>query len=261
MKQLVTLVLLGLVMVVTTTGTADAQATVKPHVQEAVDNPQRAEADRQRDAGRKPGEVLSFVGLMPGMTVLDVFSGGGYYSEILSHLLGSGGQVIAHYNDAYQVFSGTEFEARYANNRLTNVWTYKSEANDIDLKKGSVDLAIFILGFHDIYYKPDFNPLPSIDAKLFMENIYQALAVGGTFVVLDHVAAAGSPTESGNTLHRIDPQIVKSILDAVGFEFLGSSEVLSNTDDDHLLPVFDETIRGKTDRFILKFRKPMGAKE
>ena len=240
---------------------AAAQTAVKPHIQAAVDNSMRPEADRQRDAARKPGEVLSFIGPMPGMTVLDVFSGGGYYSEILSHLLGPDGQVIAHYNEAYQVFSGKEFEARYADNRWTNVRTYKSEANDIDLKEESVDVAIFILGFHDIYYKPEEGDWPSIDAKLFMENIYRALVPAGTLVVLDHAAAAGSPSESGNTLHRIDSQIVKSVILEAGFEYLGSSDVLRHPEDDLTQLVFSKEIRGKTDRFLLKFRKPQGVKE
>ena len=260
MNKVVTFVLLA-GLAVAAANSAAAQTAVKPNIQEAIDNPMRPEADRERDAARKPGEVLSFVGLMPGMTVLDVFSGGGYYSEILSHLLGPDGQVIAHYNEAYLAFSGKEFEARYADNRLPNVRTYKSEANDIDLEAGSVDVAILVLGFHDIYNKPKEYEWPSIDAKLFMENIYRALAPLGTFVVLDHAAAAGSPSETGTTLHRIDPGIVKSVLLEFGFEYIDSSDILKNPADAHTLVVFSEDIRGKTDRFLLKFRKPAGAKE
>lgn len=240
---------------------AAEQSEVEPHIQAAIDNSQRPEADRGRDAGRKPGEVLSFVGLRPGMTVLDVFSGGGYYSEILSHLLGPDGQVIAHYNEAYQIFSGKEFEARYAGDRLNNVWTYNSEANEIDLDEGSVDVAVFILGFHDIYYKPKDGNWPSIDAKLFMENVYRALAPAGTFVVVDHAAIDGSTSETGNTVHRIDQEIVMSILTEVGFEYVGSSDALRHPEDDRTLLVFAPFLRGKTDRFILKFRKPEGGKE
>ena len=241
--------------------TVVARSEIEPHIQAAVDNPQRPEADRARDAGRKPGEVLSFVGLMPGMTVLDVFSGGGYYSEILSHLLGPDGQVIAHYNAAYQIFAGKEFEARYAGDRLSNVWTYNSDANEIDLEEGSVDVAVFILGFHDIYYKPKNGNWPSIDAKLFMKNVYRALVAGGTFVVVDHSAIDGSTSETGNTVHRIDQEIVMSILTEVGFEYVGYSDALRNPEDDRTMLVFAPFLRGKTDRFMLKFRKPEGGKE
>ena len=246
---------------VTAANMVAAQSAVSPHIQEAIDNPQRSETDRKRDAGRRPEQVLSFIGVMPGMTVLDVFSGGGYYSEIISHLLGSYGTVIAHYTDAARAFSVEEFEARYAGGRLANVRTYKSEANDIDLEEESVDLVIFILGFHDIYYKPEKGNWPSIEAKLFMKNIYRALRAHGTFVVIDHAAAAGSPTESGNTLHRIDPEIVMSIVSTAGFDYVGSSDVLRNPDDDHTQTPFAEGMRGNTDRFIMKFRKPEGGKE
>ncbi|MEE8371308.1 MAG: hypothetical protein V3R73_04105 [Sphingomonadales bacterium] len=235
---------------------ASAQQFVSPQIKAAVDNPARSEADRKRDAGRKPGEVLSFIGIMPGMTVLDVFSGGGYYSEILSYILGPDGQVIAHYNDAYQTFVGKEFEARYAGGRLANVRAYKAEANAISLTPESVDLAIFILGFHDIYYRPKDVVWPDIDTQLFMKNIYVALRPSATFVVLDHVAQAGSPLETGDTLHRIDPALVISMVTEVGFKYVGSSDVLKNPVDDHSLSVFDPAIRGRSDRFLLKFRKP-----
>ena len=230
-------------------------ASLSPYVA-ALDHPERSEEDRARDAGRKPADVLEFFGVAPGMTVLDMFSGGGYYTEILSRLVGSEGTVIAHTNSAYATFVGEEATRRYANDRLPNVEILLAENNELSLPPESFDAALMVLAYHDIYYVDPENGWPKIDGPRLVAELYRGLRPGGVLGVVDHTAAAGSPRETGNTLHRIDPEIVITELAAAGFVFQGSSDVLRNVDDDHRLNMAAPEIRGKTDRFVFRFSKP-----
>ena len=222
----------------------------------ALDHPGRSEADRARDAGRKPADVLEFFGIAPGMTVLDMFSGGGYYTEILSRLVGSEGSIIAHTNRAYATFVGEEATRRYANDRLPNVEILVAENNELRLPPESFDAALMVLAYHDIYYVDPQNGWPKIDGPRLVAELYRGLRPGGVLGVVDHTAAAGSPRETGNTLHRIDPEIVIAELESAGFMFEGSSDVLRNVDDDHSLNMAAPEIRGNTDRFVFRFSKP-----
>lgn len=223
----------------------------------AIDNPGRSDKDRARDATRKPGQVLEFAGIAPGATVLDIFSGGGYYAEILSHYLGSEGKVIAQNNQAYLDFVKDELATRYADGRLANVDQVLQEANDLDVGEGVADAALLVLSYHDIYHHPKDGGWPDIDRDTFLGNIYRALKPGGMLLVIDHRAAAGSPTEVGESLHRIDPARVTMGMTKNGFVLELEANFLSNPDDPLDIPMYDETIRGKTDRFVHRYRKPL----
>jgi predicted methyltransferase len=222
----------------------------------AVASPGRTDADRERDAGRKPAQVLEFFGIAPGMAVLDMFSGGGYYTEMLSHVVGPEGKVVAHTNSAYAGFVGDEAVNRYADNRLANVEILLAENNELELPAAAFDVVMLVLAYHDIYYADEANGWPKIDGAKFLAQLELGLKPGGTLAVVDHYAAAGSPRETGGTLHRIDPQIVISELEAEGFVLEARSEVLRNMEDDYSLGMFEAKVRGKTDRFVLKFRMP-----
>ena len=222
----------------------------------AVASPARTDADRERDAGRKPGQVLEFFGIAPGMTVLDMFSGGGYYTEMLSHIVGADGKVVAHTNAAYAGFVGDETVNRYADDRLANVEILLAENNELELPAAEFDSVMLILTYHDIYYVDVDNGWPQIDGAKFLAELKNGLKPGGMLAVVDHNAEAGSPRETGGTLHRIDRQIVIDELEAAGFVLEASSDVLRNSEDDYSKGVFDPGIRGKSDRFVLKFRKP-----
>jgi predicted methyltransferase len=220
----------------------------------AVDHPGRTAADRERDAGRKPREVLEFFGIEPGMTVLDMFSGGGYYTEILSYVVGPSGRVIAHTNSAYAGFVGDEATNRYAGDRLTNVEHMLAENNELALDENAYDVIMLVLAYHDIYLDDASSGWPKIDGPQFRAELRKGLKPGGMLAIVDHYAAAGSPPETGGTVHRIDPQIVIDELTADGFVLEAKSDVLRNMDDDHSVGVFDPAVRGKTDQFVLKFR-------
>lgn len=222
----------------------------------AVEHAERTDADRARDAGRKPAEVLEFFGIEPGMDILDMFSGGGYYTEILSRVTGTDGSVVAHSNQAYAQFVGEEATNRYANNRLANVKILMAENQALEFPDGAFDAVLMVLAYHDIYYVSPNNGWPKIDGPKLVAELFDALRPGGILGVVDHYAAAGSGRETGNSLHRIDPEIVISELQAAGFVLEAKSDALRNMDDDHSLNMSDPEVRGKTDRFMLRFRKP-----
>ena len=222
----------------------------------AVANTSRPEADLSRDAGRKPADVLEFFGIAPGMSVLDLFSGGGYYAEILSHLVGPDGHIVAHSNLLYLDFVGDEFKARHADNRLANVDVLMAENNELELSADQFDAILMVLSYHDTYEVDPENGWPKINIPQLHAELFDSLKPGGILCVIDHYAEAGSPRETGGTLHRIDRDIVIAELELAGFVLDAKSDMLRNMEDDHTLSVFDSSVRGKTDRYILRFRKP-----
>jgi predicted methyltransferase len=222
----------------------------------AQNQPARSEADRERDALRKPAEVMQFFGVGPGMTVLDLYSGGGYYSELLSYVVGAQGSVTAHTNAAYMGFTGDETATRYAAGRLPNVEVLVAENNELTLPEGKFDAVMMILTYHDIYYVNPDDGWPKIDGPALLAELYAAMKPGAVLGIVDHVAESGSPVETGGTLHRIDPAIMRAEIEAAGFEFEDAAQMLRNPEDDHLKSVFDPAIRGRSDQVVMRFRKP-----
>ena len=229
---------------------------VSDAVQAAANASDRFEGDRDRDSSRHADQVLTFLGVDKGMHVLDLFSGGGYYAELISSTVGPDGGVTAHNNNAYLAFVNDELTARYTEGRLQNVKRIVAEANDLDVKEGHYDAVMLVLSYHDIYYVPEDGGWPKIDGELLLSNIKKALKPGGVLGLIDHSAPAGSSHETGTTTHRIDPAIVVAELEAAGFELDGELDVLRNPDDDLAQSAFAPGIRGKTDRFVYRFRKP-----
>jgi predicted methyltransferase len=222
----------------------------------AVASEARPDSDRARDAGRKPAEVLEFFGIEPGMTVLDLFTGGGYYAEIIAAVVGEQGKVIAQTNQAYLGFVGEEFEQRFGDGHLANVEVLMAENNELSLEENTLDAVMLVLSFHDLYHADPENGWPEIDRPAFLAELRKGLKPGGVVAIIDHYAAAGSPTSTGDTVHRIDPAIVLADMEAAGFVFEAGSDMLRNPDDDYSQIVFAEGIRGKTDRFLMRFRNP-----
>jgi predicted methyltransferase len=239
------------------TGPGNAtQSPVLSIYRDAVADPSRPPADRERDKDRKPAEVLAFFGIEPGMSVLDLFSGGGYYSELLARVVGPGGRVVAHNNKAYLKYVGEEVARRYADDRLANVEVLMAENNELQLPVGAFDAVMLILSYHDIFYVDPDNGWPKIDGPRLLAEIYKSMKPGGVLGVVDHYAEAGASRETGNTVHRIDPGIVISDLETAGFVLDGKSSILRHMDDDYNKIVYSPELRGKTDRFVLRFRKP-----
>ena len=234
---------------------ATAQASDKS-IEAAVANAQRGDSDRERDKTSKPVEVLSFFGLQPGMRVLDLLSGGGYYSEILSHAVGPGGEVVAHVNDIYEQYNREEIAVRYSENRLPNVKRLTSNAPDLKLPDEAFDMVLMVMVYHDIYYVSESNPKhPKIDRDSYFAQIRRSLKPGGILAIIDHAAITGTGKEAAQELHRIDEEFAKKDIEAAGFAFDSASSVLRNPEDDRTLLVFDERIRRRTDRFVYRFIK------
>ncbi len=219
----------------------------------------RPTEDRARDATSKPAEVLAFLGVAAGMTVLDMNAATGWYTEILSRVVGPTGHVIAHnHPGARTVLRAEDFEARYGRNRLPNVEQIFVRHNDLHLPPGSVDVVLMSMVYHDTYWHDDDVDWGPIDAQALLASLLEALEPGGIVGVVDHYAAAGSdPFESAVALHRIDPDVVRRDFLAAGFAPAGESDVLRTTADDYSLSVFDAAVVGRIDRFVLRFHKPL----
>jgi predicted methyltransferase len=256
--RVMTALVLGLALALPAAGAETGASEASPAaIAAAIASPDRPKSDLEQDARRKPQQVLEFAGVTPGMYVIDVFSAGGYYTELLARTVGAKGQVIAYNNPPYASFAAKAIVERYAGDRLANVKQVTSTIEDLSLIPASLDLAIFVMSYHDLYWKPDDGSWPSTDPMLLLAKLRAALKPGGVVVVEDHVAnPGGDPSQVVTDLHRIAPSVVKRDFEKAGFVFDGQSNVLANPDDDHTKLVFDESIRGKTDRFLFRFRKP-----
>lgn len=220
---------------------------------EAIASPDRPEADRARDATSRPEVVLRFIGVPDGGTAVDLFAGGGYYSEILARAMGPDSTVYLHNNQAYLNFTGDAVNERLAGERLPNVVRYDRELDVIDLADDSVDLVLMVMTYHDLYYKTDGWDL---DPQRFFAMIHRILKPGGMLAIVDHAAPEGSGTAAAQDLHRIDPTYAVEDISGHGFVLVGSSDALVNPDDRMDVSVFDESVRGRTSKFLLKFVEP-----
>jgi predicted methyltransferase len=234
---------------------ASAAGSVPKYITAAVADPARPEADQKRDADRKPAESVAFAGLKPGQQVADLWPGSGYFTRIFSAVVGPKGHVYAvpppkrpnAPPDAPDRSAAAKAIA--ADPHYSNVSVIELNAKEFTLP-APVDLVWTSQNYHD------FHNFPNLDVGAFDKAIFNALKPGGVFIVLDHVAEAGSGFRDTSTLHRVDPEAVKKEVVAAGFKFEGESDVLHNPNDPHTAKVFDPSIQGKTDQFILKFRKP-----
>lgn len=216
----------------------------------------RLASDIELDGRRRPGAVLEFFGIEPGMKIFELFAGGGYYSEILSGVVGDHGEVWAHNNAAYVAYTQPQLDERFKPGRLANVKRIRAENNELELPAAYFDAALFVLAYHDVYYVDEKNGWNRIDAPAMLAEIFEAIKPGGVLGVIDHAAAPGSPAETGGTLHRIDPDLLRNDLEAAGFVYEAESEVLRNPADDHTLPINDPAIKRRTDRVVYRFRVP-----
>lgn len=212
----------------------------------------RPEAEVARDSARKPAEVLAFAGVRPGEAVGDFIMGGGYFTRVLSAAVGPEGHVYAFQPNefiAYRPAYAAEQDSTVA--ALANTDGVRGPVSAPPLF-GPLDRIITIQNFHDLFL----DSLPQETPAKAAASLFQALKPGGTLVVIDHAGAPGSGREAADKLHRIDKALVVETLTAVGFVLDGESDLFANPEDQHDLLVFNPAIRGKTDQFALRFRKP-----
>lgn len=231
-----------------------AQSLATDIYQRAVESPNRPSEDKIADAGRQPVKILKFFDIQQSQRILDLFSGGGYYTELTSNIVGESGHVHAHNNNAYISYIGEEkLLKRYKSERLSNVTQLHQEANDLSLCRSCYDRVLMVLTFHDLFYVDEAQGWAKIDAPVLMEKIRLSLKSGGMVGIVDHNAKADSNIDSAQTLHRISPQLIKHYMHNWGFDLVAESDVLSNSEDELTLPMWDKTIRGKTDRAVMTF--------
>jgi len=224
---------------------------IAPHIRSAVDHPQRSDADRQRDLTSKPDQVLTFLQVSPGMVVFDMLGGDGYYSEIVTRAVGPDGGVYLHNNQGYRGLMN-RLPRRLAGDGLENLEIYVREIADINLPSASVDLVLLVKVYHDLYY---LNNGWNVPPGPFFDTIRRILKPGGTLGVIDHQAPAGTGRAFAQNLHRIDPEFARRDIEARGFELIAHSDLLGNPEDDLSASPFAVTVRGRTARFLHRYRK------
>lgn len=219
----------------------------------AAADPARAK-DVQQDARRHGPEILAFAGVPQGGKVIDLIPGGGYWTRLLAKAVGLEGHVYGIWPMPYAMEARGDLLAYRklgTTPEFANVSGSIQPATELTVPV-KVDLVFTSQNYHD--YPDPF--MGSLDPAVFNKAAFAALKPGGVLLIIDHAAAAGSAMRDTDSLHRIDPATVKAQVTKAGFAFVGESKLLANPADDHSLPVFDKAIRGHTDQFIYKFRKP-----
>ena len=214
----------------------------------------RPEADLKRDALDHPADILSLLDLKPGMTVADVMAGSGYYSEILSYLVGPSGHVLLINNAAYDKWS-SGLEARLAGNRLPNVKHESVDLNDMQLAPHSLDVVLLIKVYHDLYWVDSSGEWPKIDVNSVLDQLARALKPRGQLLLVDHSASKGHGSNDATTLHRIEERFAIKDFKKHGFKLINKSDVLRMPLDQRDQNTYKGPMVGKTDRFVLVFQK------
>jgi predicted methyltransferase len=231
---------------------ATAQADV---YDAALSRAGRPAADRQRDALDHPAELLRLTGIAPGMHVADVLSGGGYYSELLSYLVGPSGKVLLINNPEYDAWSDG-LSARLAGDRLPNVEHLTVDLNHMNLPAQSLDAVLLIKVYHDFYWvseKP--GEWPKIDVDSVLTQLARSLKPGGKLLLVDHSAKDGSGASAATPLHRIEEAYAIKDFEAHGLKVVAKSDLLRRPDDARDQITYKGAMVGKTDRFVVVFKK------
>lgn len=225
---------------------------VTPAITAALADSHRPQAEKDRDAARHPGEILAFAGIKPGQKVGDFLMGGGYWTHILAPLVGAKGHVYSYQAAefiAYRAAYATEQDAAVAG--YANVTPSREKLSEVAFPE-PLDAIVTVQNYHDLHL----GFAPPGAAKFIASRLYAALKPGGVLLVVDHVANTDPGFAVPDKLHRIDPAAARAEIESVGFKFEGETPLLRNPADPHTANVFDPAIRGHTDQFVYRFRKP-----
>jgi predicted methyltransferase len=223
----------------------------------AVQHPGRSAEDLKRDATEHPADVLRLAGIKPGMKVGDIMASAGYYSELVSYVVGPTGHVLLLNNTAYDKWSEGGWERRLAGNRLPNVEHRTIDLQHLDLPDHSLDALLLIKVYHDFYWV-DTDPKaiwPKMDPAAVLDQLTRVLKPGGLLLLEDHSAKPGTGSADAGTLHRIDETYTVHEFEKRGFKVIARSDLLRRPDDKRELVSYTPPGLGKTDRFVLVFRK------
>lgn len=230
----------------------------------AVAQAGRSAADLKRDTLDHPAQILRLSGIKAGMHVADVLAGDGYYSELLSNLVGPGGHVLMLNNKAFDHWSDGDRQPRLAANRLPNVEYRIVDLEQMNLGSGTLDAVVLSKVYHDLYWvdtKGESQGLwPKINTSGVLDQLVQALKPGGVLLLVDHSAKAGHGSADASTLHRIDEAFARQDFTKRGMHVIASSDLLRRKDDPREQVSYKEPMLGKTDRFVLVFQKGKAGK-
>lgn len=235
-----------------------ARASIPAYITAAVNDSARPDADKQVDAERKPAETLALSHVKPGDSVAELMPGGGYFTRMLSAVVGPSGHVYAivpppmpsRPGMRMRMDMGAAAKKIAADPHYSNVTVLATLGTDNLGLPGPVDLVWTTDNYHD------FHNGPHADIAAFNKLVFDALKPGGIFLVVDHAGAAGTGTTQTRTLHRIDPAAARKEIEAAGFKLVAHSNALRNPQDPHTARIFDPSIRGHTDKFMYRFEKP-----
>jgi len=222
----------------------------------AVHHAGRNSADLKRDRTDKPADVLRLAGIKPGMKVADVLAADGYYSELLSYVVGADGHVLLLNNPAYDQFSNNAWRDRIEKHRLRNVEHRTVDMASMGLGDATLDAVVMIKVYHDLYWVAPQDGWPKIDVGAVLDQVAKALKPGGILVVVDHSAKAGTGSAAAQDLHRIDEAFARKDFESHGFVFEAESDALRRSDDARDRISYKAPMLGKTDRFVYVFHKP-----
>jgi len=228
-----------------------------PDFAAAVSAPGRPEAAVALDEVRRPAEVLRWLGLRRGDRVLDYFAGNGYYTEIMARAVGPEGSVTGWNTPFFAGRPQIRDALAAVRQRQPNTAFFASPNTALSFPEGAYDFIMLHLVYHDAYWESAQFNLPRIDPNSVTQALFRATRPGGIVAVIDHVAAPGRETRAeADATHRILPETVRADFERAGFVFDGESELLRNPQDDRSVNVFNPSIRGRTDRFVYRFRRP-----
>jgi predicted methyltransferase len=223
----------------------------------AVAHTGRSAADLKRDPLDHPADILRLSGIKPGMQVADILAGDGYYSELASYVVGPKGKVFMINNAAFDHWSDGPLQARLASGRLGNVEHETVDLNHMNLKAASLDAVFLIKVYHDLYWVDSEGTAtwPKIDTASVLDQLVRALKPGGILLLVDHSAKAGSGNTAASSLHRIEESYAIKDFESRGFKVVAKSDLLRRSEDARDLVSYKGPALGKTDRFVLVFRK------
>lgn len=225
----------------------------------AVKHTGRTAEDQKRDALDHPEQILRLAAIKPGMQVADFMASDGYYSELLSYIVGPQGHVLLINNPSFDRWANNAWQGRLADNRLPNVEHQTVDLNRLALADGSLDALLAVKVYHDLYWvDTKGDGWPKVDTPAVLDKLVKSLKPNGILVIVDHSSRPGAGTSVASSLHRIDEQYALHDFESRGMKLVAKSDLLRRPDDPRTQVSYKEPILGKTDRFVLVFRKTAG---